>query len=187
MPGERLSQPDSRDCGSGKLQYDNEFWRFSLTVYSQDGVAEQCLALQEAIGVDVNLLLFCAWTGTQSIVLSREDIEAASNRVFAWQGHVVRPLRNVRQHIKTLEDSEYESLRSRIKSLEIEAEQVEQAILFAYWKGVPSPRTGTDCRGAISQNVKKYIEIKSGTQRSGSSELSASHLIDAAIQVSGAR
>jgi uncharacterized protein (TIGR02444 family) len=187
LPGERLSQPDSRDCSSGKLQYDNDFWRFSLAVYGQDGVTEQCLALQEAVGVDINLLLFCAWTGARSFVLSREDIEAASNSVAAWQGHVVRPLRNVRQHIKTLEDNELESLRARVKSLEIEAEQIEQAILFAHWKGVQNSRTGADCRGAISQNVKKYIEIKSGSQPLGSPERSASHLIDAAVQISGAR
>ena len=182
-----MSQPDSRDCGSGKLQYDNDFWRFSLAVYGQDGVAEQCLALQEAIGVDVNVLLFCAWTGAQSIVLSSADIEGTSSSVGVWQDHVVRLLRNVRQHIKTLEDSEYESLRARVKSLEIEAERIEQAMLFAYWKGIHSSRMGTDCRRAISQNVKKYIDIKSGAQPSGSSELSASHLIDAAIQISGAR
>jgi uncharacterized protein (TIGR02444 family) len=181
--GERLSQPDARDCGSGKLQYDNDFWRFSLVVYGQDAVAEQCLGLQVAIGVDVNLLLFCAWTGARSIVLSSADIEGASSSVAAWQDHVVRPLRNVRQHIKTLEGSEYESVRAQVKSLEIEAERIEQAILFAYWKGIQSSRTGTDGRSAISQNLKKYIEIKSGAKPPVSFEVSVPHLIEAAIRI----
>ena len=41
----------------GELQYDNEFWRFSLAVYKPPDVAAECLALQEAVGLDVNLYL----------------------------------------------------------------------------------------------------------------------------------
>ncbi|MFZ0067404.1 MAG: TIGR02444 family protein, partial [Pseudolabrys sp.] len=85
MPGESLNpeSPSHSDCGT--LQYDNEFWRFSLAVYSRAGVAEECLALQETAGADINVLLFCAWTGMQTIVLSRDDIEQALRLVVAWQ------------------------------------------------------------------------------------------------------
>ena len=42
---------------------DHPFWDFSLHTYSAEGVGEACIALQERRGVDVNLILFCAWNG----------------------------------------------------------------------------------------------------------------------------
>ena len=96
-----MVEQSPRDGNRSELQYDNEFWRFSLAVYKPADVAAECLALQEAIGLDVNLLLFCAWLGTRAIVLSRSDIEAASRVVAPWHTSVVRPLRGVRRHIKT--------------------------------------------------------------------------------------
>ena len=79
------------------LQLDNDFWRFSLKVYDQEGVANECLELQERHGVNVNVLLFCAWIGTQAITLDRKDIEAATQIVLRWDAMVVRPLRIARQ------------------------------------------------------------------------------------------
>jgi len=83
------------------LQLDNDFWRFSLKVYDQEGVASERLELQELHGVNVNVLLFCTWLGTQAITLDRYDIEAASRIVVRWDAMVVRPLRTARQEMKT--------------------------------------------------------------------------------------
>jgi uncharacterized protein (TIGR02444 family) len=146
----------SRD---GELPYDNEFWRFSLAVYKPPDVAAECLALQEAVGLDVNLLLFCAWLGTRAIVLSRSDIEAASRVVALWHNSVVRPLRGVRRHIKTQYGDALESLRSRVKDDELQAEQIEQAMLFAYAQGIESSSDGAD---AVARNVNEYISMMSG-------------------------
>ena len=176
MPGESLNpqSPSQSDCGG--LQYDNEFWRFSLAVYSRAGVAEECLALQEKAGADVNVLLFCAWTGTQAIVLSRDDIEQALRLVVAWQDNVVRPLRGVRQSMKALEHHESESFSARVKSIEIEAEQIEQAILFTYSKRLQSTRR--DMREAMIENIQRYIGLKAGPKN-----LAAPVLIDAALHL----
>ena len=181
--GESLDQPESGRSDCSNLKYDNDFWRFSLAVYRQDRVAEECLALQESIGLDVNLLLFCAWTGSQSTVLSSANIQGASSSVAAWQDRVVRPLRSARQYMKLLEGGEIEDLRARVKGVEIEAEQVEQAILFAYSKDIQGNRPGTDPLSAIVQNVKKYIEIRSGVEQARSSELSAPLLVEAAFRL----
>jgi uncharacterized protein (TIGR02444 family) len=164
----------SSEIANDTLQYDNEFWRFSLAVYSQAGVAEECLALQEAVGADVNLLLFCAWTGARAIVLSGDDIEQAMALVVAWHDHVVRQLRSVRQHMKGLEFERFESFRARVKSIELEAEQIEQAILFAHSKRLQSARK--NARDAVAENLKKYIEMKSGSK-----SLAAPVLVDAAF------
>ena len=81
------------------LQLDNDFWRFSLKVYDQEGVANECLELQERHGVNVNVLLFCAWIGTQGIALDRNGIEAAAQIVTHWDAMVVRPLQIGRAHV----------------------------------------------------------------------------------------
>ena len=176
MPGESLNpqSPSQSDCGG--LQYDNEFWRFSLAVFSRAGVAEECLALQEIAGADVNVLLFCAWTGTQAIVLSRDDIEQALRLVVAWQDNIIRPLRGVRQSMKALEHHESESFSARVKSIEIEAEQIEQAILFTYSKRLESTRR--DMREAMIENIQRYIGLKGGPKN-----LAAPVLIEAALHL----
>ena len=156
----------------GDLDYDNAFWRFSLAVYDHSEVAQECLALQDTYGIDVNILLFCAWLGTRSIALKREDIEAASRAVVAWQDDVVRPLRTVRRRMKTLFTDD--EVRTGIKNVEIRAEQIEQAMLFAYSQGLPSrDEAEGDC---VAANVRLYIATKSPA----APQTSVSHLIEAA-------
>ena len=116
----------------GNFEFDNAFWQFSLSIYGRPDVAEECLALQEAAGIEINVLLFCAWLGTQGVVLSKEDIATSVSTIEAWNENVVRPLRGVRQRMKGLYRNEFAKLRERVKTLELEAEQVEQAILFAH-------------------------------------------------------
>ena len=143
----------------GGLELDNAFWQFSLSIYGQADVAEECLALQETIGIDVNVLLFCAWLGTRGIVLGKEDVAATSETVEAWSENVVRPLRGVRQRMKGLYRNAFAELRERVKTLELEAEQVEQAILFAHAKKIHG--ADADRRKAIGQNVDQYLRTAS--------------------------
>jgi uncharacterized protein (TIGR02444 family) len=172
-----LDQHDSLDSGADILEYDNDFWRFSLAVYGQVEVAKECLELQQTIGINVNILLFCAWMGVRTFTLDRNDIEAASKVVSKWHENVVGPLRGVRQQVKTLHRDDVESFLTRVKDIELEAEQIEQAILFAYSRSL---RAGLDCRDAVAQNVKDYIAMKSGGGSVQVSEHTAPRLIDAA-------
>jgi uncharacterized protein (TIGR02444 family) len=158
------------------LQYDNEFWQFSLAVYGQAEVAEECLALQEARGIDVNLLLFCAWLGTRAVALRGKDIAEISAVVAGWHESVVRPLRGVRQWMKALNRDELEDFRERVKGIELGAEQIEQAILFAHSKRIQG-RIGADRREAITRNVNQYLKTKTPAR---ASQRSAPCLIDAA-------
>ena len=48
---------------------ENPFWDFSLKFYDQKNVATSCLALQEDVGADVNLLLYCCWVASQGAVV----------------------------------------------------------------------------------------------------------------------
>ena len=137
------------------LQPDNDFWRFSLRVYEQEGVANECLELQERHGVNVNLLLFFAWIGTQAIKLDRNDIEAAAQIVVHWDALVVRPLRIARREMKA--DPDMATVRARAKALEIEAEQIEQAMLFAHARRIRSANAHHG--DAIARNVNQYVAV----------------------------
>ena len=178
--GRAVKKPIIRDQprkdGPDSLQYDNDFWRFSLAVYGQAEVAEECLSLQQAHAIDVNLLLFCAWLGTQAVTLSAKDIEGASIAVSSWHERVIRPLRGVRQWIKTLNREEFGSFRERVKKIELDAEQIEQSILFAHstrFQGLAD----ADRSEAIARNVEQYLKTKSPAR---TSEPIAARLIDAA-------
>ena len=76
-------------------------WEFSLRIYAEPGVQEECLALQERLRLDVNLLLFCAYAGAKrGIALSQQDIADMVALTAGWQDSVVRSLRAVRSTMK---------------------------------------------------------------------------------------
>jgi uncharacterized protein (TIGR02444 family) len=140
------------------FELDNPFWQFSLKVYAASGVAQECLMLQEESGVDVNMLLYCAWRGTEADSLSAPAIEQLNGVVQAWRVDVVGPLREIRRGLKgiaSLDQAVIKDLRGRVLSTEIFAEQIEQAILF-------SKTTSDDLRsdkraGAIDANLNLYL------------------------------
>ncbi len=163
----------------GDLELDNPFWRFSLAVYAAPAVAEECLALQQGFGADVNLLLFCAWMGTRAYAMDEAQIAAAMSVVAAWHDQVVRPLRGARQYVKTLSRGELEPYRTNVKRDELEAERIEQAMLFAWSKKLGTPRVNADRDREIAANVDKYIVAKAG---SAAGRFAAPRMIEAAIK-----
>ena len=79
----------------------NPFWDFSLAIYRKPGVSEACLRLQDAAGVDVNLLLFFCWLATtRDTALDEEAIRDIVARTADWRDRVVRPLRGIRRWMK---------------------------------------------------------------------------------------
>ena len=119
------------------------FWNFSLEVYGGDGVARACLDLQERRGVDVNVLLFCAWMGASGRgTLTVEKLKASRADVARWQSDVIRPARSLREKIKDLGGStrgsgadfpaQVEAVRRQVAQAELAAEHVEQLVLAAH-------------------------------------------------------
>ena len=104
---------------------------FALAVYGQDGVPAACLALQDGLGVDVNVVLFAAFVGAvRGEVLSEADAAAARARVGNWHGDVVVALRTVRRRLKNYPApasgiAAAAELRGKLQGLEIEAEFIE--------------------------------------------------------------
>lgn len=164
---------------SAALPRDNAFWQFSLKVYAAPGVAVECLALQDALGIDVNLLLFFAWLGAaHRTALTQAEVGRAQGLVQPWHDQAVRPLRAVRRQLKEFTSPDCEAFRTRVKGLELEAEQMEQAMLFIHaleaW-----PAIGTaDPREAVAANINIYLQ----SQPAAGAVPSTSHLVAAAIR-----
>jgi uncharacterized protein (TIGR02444 family) len=103
------------------------FWRFSLALYAQPGVAPACLVLQDQHQRDVNLMLFCCWLGASGRGrLDRAGLEAADQAVTGWRRDVVEPLRAARRAIKTAALPESEGIYAKAKAVELEAERLLQ-------------------------------------------------------------
>ena len=160
---------------------DNAFWKFSLAVYAAPGVPEECLAVQEAHGVDVNVLLFCAWlAAARKVALTPGDIEAIGTVVGVWHESAVKPLRGVRRYMKDVPGGDVAVLRTRVKGAELEAEQIEQAMLFAY-AGERWPQAGQAVLPAVLwTNLETYLRAQ-GYAGPGGGELPLRSLCTAAL------
>jgi len=109
------------------------FWQFSGSVYARRGVAEACLALQERHRLDVNLLLFCAWAGSNGRRLDGGDLGLLRSAARPWHDQVVAPLRAARRWLKqqtSVPESLGEAFREEVKALELQAEMLEQLMLY---------------------------------------------------------
>ncbi len=143
------------------------FWDFSLRTYRTGGVPDACIALQDDQGVDVNLLLYCCWTGGRAVALD----DAAFDRAFAfsrdWSGHVVVPLRSARRWMKAsgcadtpIDTEACMALREQVKAIELGAEKLQQLALAAL--PLPGQDHGNNGHGggsleAVAANLRRYF------------------------------
>jgi uncharacterized protein (TIGR02444 family) len=142
----------------------NSFWHFSLRTWRVPGVQAACLALQEHCGADVNLLLFCGWTGREGRELDRRDLRQAIRCVGNWQNEVIAPLRLARRGLKrqragTAAAALAPTFRDRFLALELELEQAEQGLLAdlaAQWAPV---RHAASPHQATAANLDCYLGL----------------------------
>ena len=142
-------------------------WTFALAVYGRDGVADECLALQERLQLDVNLLLFAACVGAvEGVRLAGEDIAAASAAVAGWQGDIVRPLRQARRALKPASTDAgnplheaSSALRAQVKLAELEAEKLELAMLWQWSRAKLADRPRSNRQQALASNLRSVLEF----------------------------
>ncbi len=138
----------------------NPFWDFSLEVYQRRNVAGPCMALQDRLQLDINLLLFCCWTGERGHQLSEQQVREALTATEVWQSQVVAPLRRLRRLLKTsldLAPERRQAFRDKLKDVELDAERVEQDILIE-----TVPLSPGESRGAevAALNLSTYLLVK---------------------------
>ncbi len=147
------------------MSADEEFWQFSLAVYRQPGVPAECLALQDSLGADVNLLLLCAYLGARrKALLNQSDIVAVIAVSTEWHVDVVRSLREARQALKPWEEGRdpklqgsARALRTAVKTLELDAERIEHDLL-ANWADSRNFETAASAEASITGNIRMLLE-----------------------------
>ena len=164
----------------------SRFWSFSLAVYRGASVQAECLDLQDRHGVNVNLLLFCAYVGAaHGAVLPDAELRAARALVSAWHDEVVGRLRAARRALKPFAAASSPGvsaaeLRSTVKTAELEAERIEQAMLEE-WSAGPLeawPRAAPEA--AITANLRSLFVLSGDAPRPPEMP---SHLVAASLAV----
>src|SRR6185437_6790150 len=130
----------------------NPLWTYSLRLYRRSGVAPACIALQDRLGVDVNLLFFCLWMAASNRSLTPATLRLAAGLARVWSTNVVGPLRGTRRFLKPLE---LPKLRGTVAQVELAAERAEQDLLFRL---APPPSRGRppDAAGRAMDNLARY-------------------------------
>ena len=141
-----------------QITLDNPLWAFSLAVYPEAGVSEECIALQDQRGIDVNLLLLCAYVGgIRGVTLSADELSKAATAVAGWQSGVIRPLREARRALKPIASEPAQPLRGIVKKDELLAEQIEQALLWEWCREALAARSGGERGAALNANIAALL------------------------------
>jgi uncharacterized protein (TIGR02444 family) len=142
---------------------DHPFWDFSISVYSTKGVPPACLELQERHGIDVNVVLFCAWIGASGRgVMTENELSAALDAVSAWNLDVVCAMRAIRRRMKDgippIPDARCDALRKVLMKLEVDCEHAEQLALAGAVERVEDTSKDAGARAADAvANIAAYF------------------------------
>ena len=143
----------------------SRFWDFTMGVYGRPGVSPACIALQDSLGLDVNLLLFCCWVAASGRgALSSQEMRRCRDSSEPWQAHVVGALRGVRRRLKDGVEGVPADLaadyRKRVLALEIDGEHVAQVALESVAPEVAdSSRPPAQRRRDAAANLAVYLGL----------------------------
>jgi len=142
----------------------NPFWDFSVRFYRQPGVAPACLRLQDSLGIDVNLLLFGAWSAAAGEAeLDRATCAELLRGTAAWH-EVVRAMRSARRRVKEghrhLSQDEAGSAYRRVLAAELEIERYEQLIIMrAAGRRPPAAPHASSAAQRARRNMELYLDV----------------------------
>lgn len=171
------------------------FWDWSLERYDREGVASALLDLQDNFGLNVNVLLWCAWCAQDFADIPELALRKAVDLAEHWTTGVTGPLRQARRALKApprqADAQEAQALRSEIKSLELRAEKIEQEMLAALARDALDLAGGGAAAGRARRNLARYIALTGAQKRPGFSVLMidglAERLYPAADATAGAQ
>jgi len=134
----------------------NPFWDFSLKHYAKTAVQQQCLQLQEDAGANVNVVLFALWLAAEKRLFDH-DLVLHHAELLHWHDQVIVPLRQARCAVKQsgVSDSLYEA----VKKSELDAERVEQDILYALLPQFAEASGELSFQQLAEWNVKAYLRM----------------------------
>jgi len=154
-----IASPAAQD---NALKLDNELWRFAYSFYAREGVSPACLTLQDKLDVDVDILLFAIFARIErGILLDAADLAVVDNLVRDWRSEIVQVLRRARTRLKCgpapAPSALTEKLRNRIKATELEAEQIELAVLADWLDRQPRRPADVGDARTVPLTVARYF------------------------------
>lgn len=136
------------------------FWTFSLSLYGKPGVLDACLTLQDGSGADVNLALFGLYLGRTGRKLSSADFRKIAQTTEPWRAGIVVALRAARRALKEppapFDGPLADALRKSVKSSELEAERIQQEVLFVTFPAASIGVAEPDLAKACAENLDAY-------------------------------
>lgn len=143
-----------------KHTLEHEFWTFSCELYQRPQVKSALLSLQRYAGVNVNILLFCAWAGVSGLQQVRmSQLRRLVQDSYAWHDQVVLSLRRLRQVVRKSETKSV--LYDEVCAHALLAERMEQGMLLVHMPLFKRVQLGT-CKQQlqrVSQNMLAYVEV----------------------------
>lgn len=147
-------------------------WAFALEIYARPGVADACLKLQNEAGVDVMMLLVITFAAVRlRILLTSAEIRKLDETCRPWREQIVWPLRAIRSGLKTgpapAPNGETEDFRSRIKTVELAAERLQNQLLAECLPLKPPERDAVDreeLRSVLRSVVSLFLEKRGNKQ-----------------------
>lgn len=122
--------------------HSEDFWQFSLQVYTRPAMKDICISLQNEQGADVNLLLLGLFLQANQVTLTSTEFDALLRLSDHWQQKTLKPLRERRIALEKGSEPYKAALAE-----ELEAEKHEQAALIACWNSQVAALPGdTACR-----------------------------------------
>ena len=139
----------------------SELWNYSTQIWTLPEVESICLDLQDNYDTNVNMLLYCCWTGDKNLSLNDDDIQSLLDTVQPWQT-IIKPLRDSRKMMKqqliALPANMIDQTVSNITEMEINAEHMTQlALEKALRPEKISPCVDQNSIECSLNNIKTYI------------------------------
>ena len=155
------------------------FWDYALALYSQPGIEQACLAIQDEHDGDVNTTLLCCWAGSLGFKLKRDDLDRLESAIADWQTTVLKPLRKLRYATKGFGNRGLDnmSLYKKLKAVELDAEKISQQLLV---RALADCKMGHTDGDGTRHNLEIYL-------RSINAEVHSQQIIDIFIQAGNAR
>jgi uncharacterized protein (TIGR02444 family) len=149
--------------------------------YARAGVADILLELQDMLGLNVNVLLWCGWCAENFAETPELPLKRASDLIEGFSRDVTAALRAARRALKNAPrqaDGEAAlALRSDIRALEFKAERIEQQMLAAL--AIESLAHFPDPNGALPKARRvfaRYAALAGAVRKPGFSTLTLDEL-----------
>lgn len=145
---------------------DIDLWTYSLSIYSNPKNQKNFLMLQNE-GFSICLFLCDTWLENCKISCTRERSLLLHETVLYWENMAINPLRNLRKswNEPAKRDKELFSMRSDIKKIELDSEQVLLKRLEETSKNWSPANIGErynwleERRGSLKKKQCRYFDI----------------------------